>query len=267
MQVDDVLRRFNVTVVGAGEPTLVLAHGFGSDQTAWRHQVAALAGAHRIVLFDHLGCGKADVSVYNPRHYNSFERYAEDIVQIYEALDLRDTVFVGHSASAMIGMLAGFARPERFAGLVFVAASPRYLDDDGYAGGFTQADLDAMYAVMADSYLGWANGFAPLAMANPERPELGLEFARSLAAMRPDIAQSIARVIFESDLRAQLPCLALPTLILQTLHDPVVPMSVADYLAAQIPQSRLAVLRASGHLPHLSAPDDVIAAVRAFVAR
>jgi sigma-B regulation protein RsbQ len=266
MQASDILRKFNVTVVGSGEPTLVFAHGFGSDQTAWRHQVAALEGSHRIVLFDHLGCGKADVSAYNPRHYNSFERYAEDIAQIYEALGLRDTVFVGHSASAMIGILASFARPQGFASMVLLAGSPRYLDDEGYVGGFTQANLDSMYEVMADSYLGWANGFGPLAMANPERPELGRELAGTLSAMRPDIAQSIARVIFESDLRRLLPRVGLPTMILQTKDDLVVPMQVADYLVDHIPDARLVILNARGHLPHLSAPAEVTEAIRAFVA-
>lgn len=262
----ELVRKFNLSVVGQGEPTLVLAHGFGSDQTAWRHQVAALAPRHRIVLFDHLGCGKADVGDYHPRRYNTFGRYAEDLLLIYEALGLTDTVYVGHSASAMIGMLASFARPSGFARMVFVAASPCYRNDGDYVGGFTRADLNALYAVMADDYLGWANGFAPLVMANSERPELGREFARTLGAMRPDVAQSSVRVVFEADLRDQLPRLRLPVLLLQSRDDLFVPMPVAEYLHARIAGSRLSILDAHGHLPHLSAPAQVTAAIREFVA-
>lgn len=262
----DVVRKFNVTVVGQGEPTLVLAHGFGSDQTVWRHQVAALSSRHRIVLFDHLGCGKADVRDYDPRRYNTLERYAEDVLSICEALGLSSTLYVGHSVSAMIGMLASFVKPSNFAGLVFIGASPRYLNDGDYFGGFTQADLNGLYAVMADDYLGWANGFGPLMMSNSERPELGREFARTLGAMRPDIAQSTARVIFESDFRGQLSRIQLPVLVLQSTNDRVVPPYVGHYLAAQIADSRLKILNAEGHVPQLSAPAEVTSAIRDFVA-
>lgn len=262
----DIIQKFNVTVVGQGEPTIVLAHGFGSDQTAWRHQVEAFAGQHRIVLFDHLGCGKADVSDYHPQRYNSLSSYAEDVLQIYAALGLRDTVYVGHSVSAMIGALASLGRPSFCTGLIFVGASPRYLNDGAYIGGFTQADLELLYAVMADDYLSWTNGFAPLAMSNPERPELGREFARSLGAMRADIAQSVARVIFESDVRSQLPAILPPVLVLQSQDDPIVPSQVADYLAVHIPLSRLRILKAQGHLPQISAPAEVTAAIHSFLA-
>lgn len=261
----EVLRRFNVTVMGQGQPTLVFAHGFGSDQTAWRYQVEAFAAQYRIVLFDHLGCGKADVSDYHPRRYNSLARYAEDLLQIYAALNLSDTIYVGHSISAMIGMLASLARPSAFSKFVFVGASPRYLNDEAYIGGFTQADLEQIYALMAEDYLGWTNGFAPLAMGNPERPELGHEFTRTLSTMRADIAQSVARVIFESDVRAQLPALQAPVLVLQAANDPMVPPQAANYLACHLPHNQLHILHAQGHLPHLSAPAQVTAAMHNFL--
>ncbi len=265
MAVNNLFHKFNVTVTGQGEPTLVLAHGFGSDQTAWRYQVSELSAQHRIVLFDHLGCGKADVSDYSPRLYNSFERYAQDIVAIYQALELRDTVYVGHSVSAMLGVLASLQEPARFSKLVFVGASPRYLNAEGYVGGFEQSDLNELYEAMNQNYLGWANGFAPYAMGNTDRPELGLEFARSLSAMRPDIAQSTARMIFESDLRNTLPRIEYPVLILQSQHDPVVPLPVGEYLAAHIRHGSLKLMNSYGHLPHLSAPDEVTSAIREFI--
>jgi sigma-B regulation protein RsbQ len=243
-----------------------MAHGFGSDQTAWRHQVAALAPRHRIVRFDHLGCGGSDARHYSPLRYTTLAPYAEDVLRIYDALALTESVFVGHSAAAMIGILAASARPAAFAGLITVGASPRYLNDGDYVGGFSRADLDALYAAMAADYLAWANGFAPVVMSNRERPDLGREFARTLTALRPDVAQSVARTIFEADLRAQLPQLRAPVLAIQSRDDPFVPQPVAAYLAARIPRCRLQIVDAQGHLPHLSAPESVTEAICSFVA-
>ena len=262
----DILQKFNVNVVGSGDTTLVLAHGFGSEQQAWQHQIAAFQTHYRIVLFDYLGCGKSDISNYNPLRYNSLDRYAEDVLEIYEALDLKDTIYVGHSASAMIGMLASRKAPSRFRNLIFVSGSPRYLNDEGYFGGFEQSDLQTLYSAMAVNYLGWANGFAPVAMGNSQHPELGREFARTLSAMRPDIAQSTARVIFEVDMRAELSSIQHPVLILQSNNDIIVPMSVGEYLARHSPGSHLVVLNAEGHLPHVSSPDQVTQAIQDFIA-
>jgi sigma-B regulation protein RsbQ len=261
-----ILQKFNINIVGQGEPTLVMAHGFGSDQTAWRHQVASFSPDHRVVLFDHLGCGKADVSDYHPRRYSSLERYAEDVLQIYEALELTDTVYIGHSAGAMIGLLASLALPSAFRSLVLVGVTPRLLDDGDYKGGFTQDDLNSLYAVMARDYLGWANGFAPTVMSNGERPELGREFARTLGSMRPNIAQSVARVLFESDIRDRLSRVTQPVLVLQPRQDSMVSTQVAEYVAAQLPRGQLRILDAQGHLPHLSAPSEVTVAIRSFLA-
>lgn len=260
-----VKQKFNIHIVGSGKQTLVMGHGFGSDQTAWRYQIAALSSQYRIVLFDYLGCGQADLSGYSPHRYNSIERYRDDVIDIYEDLGLTDTIFVGHSMSAMVSMLIAIAQPHLIKKLVFVGASPRYLNEPGYIGGFEKSDLDTLYKTMAANYLGWSNGFGPLAIANAERPELGKEFARTLSAMRPDIAQSTARLIFELDLRDQLPRLQQPVLILQSQRDIVVPMSVGDYLATHIPYSQLVILNAEGHLPHLSAPDEVTTAIQQFL--
>lgn len=260
-----VMQKYNIHIVGTGDQPLVMAHGFGSDQTAWRYQVEALSSQYRIVLFDYIGYGKSDISDYSPLRYNRVESYRDDLLEIYDALDLTGTIFIGHSMSAMIGMLAALAQPERFTKLIFVGASPRYLNDDGYIGGFNQSDLNSLYETMAVNYLDWSSGFAPLAIANPDRPELAQEFIQTLSAMRPDIAQSIARVIFESDFRDQLTAVQQPVLILQTQHDIIVPEAVGDYLAARIPRNKLIFLNAEGHLPHLSSPDEVLSAIQQFI--
>jgi sigma-B regulation protein RsbQ len=258
-------QRHNVHLTGEGTQTIVLAHGFGSSQTAWEQIVPMLEPHYRLVLFDYLGCGKTDVSDFNPLRYTSMQCFADDVLRLYEELDLRNTIFIGHSASAMIGALACLTQPERFESLIFVSASPRYLNDGDYHGGFEQADLDALYAAMAENYLNWAHGFAPIMMANAHRPELGRRFAQSLAEMQPDIAQSVMRVIFEADCRAEIHGIPCPVLILQPTHDPAVPTQVGAYLNAHIPQNQLVMLNTHGHLPHISAPHEVTTALQAYL--
>lgn len=259
--------RNNVQVLGSGRDTLVFAHGFGSDQNAWRHQVAAFQDRYRIVLFDHVGCGGSDFNAYSPQRYRSLHAYAEDLLELCAELELTDCTLVGHSLSGMVGLLAAEADPRRFRRLVFVKASPRYLNDGAtdYFGGFEQEDLDKLYAAMSSNFHAWANGFAPLAMRNPERPELAQEFARTLSAMRPDIALAIARISFQCDHREDLPRLKLPTLILQSGDDLAVPTTVGRYMFRRIPHAKLTSIEARGHLPHLSAPRAVNRALDTFL--
>jgi sigma-B regulation protein RsbQ len=256
-----ILQRNNVNVLGNGSETIIFAHGFGSDQTAWRHQVAAFSSDFRIVLFDHVGAGKSDFSAYSPRRYSSLYSYAEDLLDLCAELKLTKSILVGHSVSGMISLLAALVEPECFSQLIFVDASPRYLNDVGYVGGFEQSELDALFESMSTNYYAWASGLAPLVMGNPDKPELAQEFANTLIAIRPDIAQAVARVIFQSDHRAELPRLKVPTVVLQASDDIAVPPEVGQYLTDHIPYSKLMNIDATGHLPHLSAPDVVTNAI------
>lgn len=259
--VTSILERNNVKILGNGDRTIVFAHGFGSAQSAWRHQVAAFAPDFRIVLFDHVGAGESDFTAYSPRRYSSLYSYAEDLLDLCTELKLAQCILVGHSVSGMVSLLAALVEPQLFSQLIFISASPRYLNDENYIGGFEQSDLDALYAAMSSNYYAWASGFAPLAMGNPDKPELAQEFAKTLGDIRPDIAQAVARVIFESDHRQELPRLQVPTLILQASNDIAVPLDVGKYMANKIRQSQLINIDAQGHLPHLSAPDVVTKAI------
>ncbi len=260
-----ILERNNVKVLGTGKQTIIFAHGFGSDQTAWRHQVAAFAPHCRIILVDHVGAGKSDFNAYSPHRYSSLYSYAEDLLDLCAELKLTKCTLVGHSVSGMISLLAALVEPDRFKQLIFIGASPRYLNDRNYIGGFERSDLDALYAAMSSNYYSWASGFAPLIMGNPDRPELSAEFARTLTAIRPDIAQAVAKVIFESDHRQELPRLQVPTLILQPSNDPAVPPEVGRYMADKISHSEFMLIESEGHLPHMSAPDLVTKAISAWI--
>jgi sigma-B regulation protein RsbQ len=262
----DVLARNNVAISGqAGGQPMVFAHGYGCDQNMWRFVVPAFEGAYRTVLFDFVGAGGSDLSAYDSRRYGSLEGYAADVLDVIRALDLRDVIFVGHSVSGMIGVLAAAREPDRFAALALVAPSPRYIDDEGYVGGFTETDIEDLLASLDRNYLGWSSTMAPVIMGNADRPELGAELTASFCRTDPEVAKRFARATFLSDNRADLARVKLPTLVLQCSDDPIAPDSIGDYVHAQIPGSTLVRLRATGHCPNLSAPAETVAAIAAFL--
>jgi sigma-B regulation protein RsbQ len=261
-----VVTRNNVTVAGPeGAPSMLFSHGFGCDQNMWRFVAPAFEGEFRTVLFDHVGAGGSDLAAYSPEKYASLRGYADDVLEICAELELRNVIFVGHSVSAMIGVLAAAQRPDLFARLVLVGPSPRYLNDDDYVGGFSDEDIEGLLASLDSNYLGWSSAMAPVIMGNPERPELGQELTNSFCQTDPEIARQFARVTFLSDNRADLAQVAIPTLILQCSDDVIAPQAVGDYVHQRIANSRLVQLDATGHCPNLSAPDETIAAIKSFV--
>jgi sigma-B regulation protein RsbQ len=244
---------------------MLFAHGFGCDQNMWRHVAPRFETDFKVVLFDHLGAGRSELEAYDRERYSTLQAYAEDVLQICRALDLNEVIFVGHSVSAMIGVLAAAAEPDRFAKLVLVGPSPRYIDDHGYTGGFAEADITEMLESLGSNYLGWSSAMAPAIMGNPDRPELGEELTESFCRTDPAIAQQFARVTFLSDNRADLRRVHVPTLVLQCTNDVIAPVAVGEYVAQEMPDARLVLLDATGHCPNLSAPDETADAIASFV--
>ncbi|MFF9088554.1 alpha/beta fold hydrolase [Streptomyces sp. NPDC014991] len=263
----DIVRRNNVTITGNPQgPTVVLAHGFGCDQNMWRLTVPALIQDYRVILFDYVGSGRSDPAAFFEDRYASLDGYARDVVEICEALDLRDAVFVGHSVSAMIGVLAAAAAPERIGALVMVAPSPRYIDDEGYLGGFSAPDIDELLGSLDLNYLGWSAAMAPMIMGNADRPELGEELKNSFCATDPEMARVFARTTFLSDSRDDLKSVQVPTLVLECMQDVIAPREVGAFVHQAIPGSTLVTLDATGHCPHLSAPEATNEAITSFLA-
>jgi sigma-B regulation protein RsbQ len=262
-----VVERNNIVVSGAvqGQPML-FAHGFGCDQNMWRFVAPAFEDEYRVFLFDHVGAGKSDSSAYDREKYSSLDGYATDVLEICRDLELRDVIFVGHSVSAMIGVLAAAREPSRFDRLVFVGPSPRYLDDDGYIGGFTREDIDGLLESLDSNYLGWSQAMAPVIMGNADRPELGEELTSSFCRADPAIAKHFARVTFLSDNRADLAQIDIPTLVLQCQDDVIAPEEVGAFVQRELPRAELVLLDATGHCPNLSAPDETTTAIKAFLA-
>jgi sigma-B regulation protein RsbQ len=258
----------NVNVSGRGKRPMMFAHGFGCDQSMWRHITPAFEDDYKVVLFDLVGSGKSDLKAYNETKYGSLKGYADDVLEICRELELEDVVFVGHSVSAIIGVLAALAEPKRFGHLVLVGPSPRYIDDptSGYKGGFSRADIDGLLASLEENYLGWSAQMAPVIMANGDRPELGEELTNSFCRTDPRIAKHFARVTFLSDNRSDLGKVNTPSLILQCSNDAIAPTTVGEWCHRTIPESRLVVLEATGHCPHLSAPKETTDAMKAFLA-
>jgi sigma-B regulation protein RsbQ len=261
-----IAARFNVSVVGDGPVTLVLGNGLGTQQATWRHVVRALQGEARIIRFDYQGTPVTDVASYRFDAYHTLHGHADDLVALLGALDVRDTVFVGHSVSAMLGVLAAAAVPERIGRLVLLAGSPRYVNAEGYVGGFTREAVDGVLAAAEDDFEAWVAGFAPAVLGAEGTAEGIEEFAAYLRQMRPDIALQTLRAIFLSDVRHLLGATRQPAHVLQPRDDMAVPEVVGRYLAAHLPQATLTTLRAPGHLPHLTAPEVVIPEIRRALA-
>lgn len=256
---NNILERNNVRVIGEGEQPMLFAHGFGCDQNMWRFVTPAFEKQYKIVLFDYVGSGKSDISAYNREKYSDLNGYANDILDIINALDLRNIIFVGHSVSCMIGLLAAIKNPDRFDRMIFVGPSPRYINEvPSYVGGFEKKDIEELLETMEKNYIGWANFLAPAIMKNAERPELGEELANSFCSTDPIIARQFAEVTFLSDNRRDLPKLKIPSLILQCTDDLIAPLEVGDYLEQQIAGSTLKIMKATGHCPHMSAPAETI---------
>jgi sigma-B regulation protein RsbQ len=263
----DVIGRNNVTVSGRPDgPPMVFAHGFGCDQGMWRHVAPAFADSHRVVLFDHVGAGGSDLAAWDPARYRRLDGYASDVVEIVEALDLPPVVFVGHSVSGMIGVLAAARRPELFDRLILVGPSPRYIDDVGYRGGFSKAEIDELLETMDGNYLGWSRHIAPVIMGVPEQPELGDELTASFCRTDPAIARHFARTTFLSDNRQDLERVSTPALVVQCREDVIAPPEVGRYVHEHLRDSEFALLDATGHCPNLSAPDQLVHAMDRYLA-
>lgn len=262
----EILSRNDVHVSGVeGGPAIVLGPGFGCDQTMWAEVTPAFEQTHRVVLFDHVGSGASDLTAYDPQRHGTLDGYARDLLEILAALELTQVTFVGHSVSAMIGVLAANAQPGRIARLIMIGGSPRYVDDTGYVGGLSRSDVDDLLEALDVNYAEWSRSMAPVAMGTPDRPDLEDELEASFLRGDNDVARRFAHVTFLCDHRADVARVTVPTLILQSADDAIVPRTVAEYLHEQIAGSRLVVMQASGHYPHLSGPDEVARHIREFL--
>jgi sigma-B regulation protein RsbQ len=261
----NVGRRNNVNVAGDGPVTMVFSHGYGCDQHMWRFMQPAYARRYRTVLYDLVGNGKSDLTAYDREKYSTLQGYADDVVEIVEEFATGPCIFVGHSVSSMIGMLANIARPDLFAAQVMVGPSPCYINDGDYVGGFSRGDIEGLLDTLEANYLGWSTAMAPAIMGAPDRPELGVELTNSFCRTDPEIAKQFARVTFLSDNRTDVPRLEAPTLIVQCHEDMIAPRVVGEYMRKMLPNSTLAVIENVGHCPHLSAPRPCIDAIDAFL--
>lgn len=262
----NVLERNNVKVFGRGTQPMLFAHGFGCDQNMWRFVTPAFENDYRIILFDYVGSGKSDLTSYYPEKYGALEGYVRDVLDICETLELSNIIFVGHSVSSMIGVLAANEQPERFDRLILIGPSPRYINDGAYVGGFEPADIEGLLDTMERNYIGWASFLAPTIMKNADRPELSRELEESFCSTDPNIARRFAEATFLADNRSDLPKVRVPSLILQCSDDAIAPIEVGEYIHRHLPESTLRVLQATGHCPHMSHPDETVQAIKEYLA-
>jgi len=245
---------------------MLFAHGFGCDQNMWRFVTPAFEENYKIVLFDYVGSGKSDLQAYSAERYGDLNGYAQDVLDICAALELTNVIYVGHSVSSVIGMLASIQEPERFARLILIGPSPCYINDPpAYVGGFERADIEGLLDVMEKNYIGWASFLAPVVMKNQERPELTQELEESFCSTDPKIARRFAEATFFSDNRSDLPKVTVPSLIMQCSEDAIAPLEVGDYLQRHLRQGTLRVMEATGHCPHMSHPEETIRIIKEYL--
>lgn len=261
----NILTRNSVKTFGKGKTPLMFAHGFGCDQHMWRFVTPSFENDYKIILFDYVGSGKSELPAYNAERYSNLNGYAMDILEICEALGLEDVIFVGHSVSSMIGILAAIKRPEYFSDLILIGPSPRYINDKDYVGGFEKKDLEELLDTMEKNYIGWANFLAPAIMQNPAQPEFTAELTESFCSTDPKIARNFAMATFFSDNRRDLLNLKKPSLIMQCSDDIIAPAEVGNYLHAHLANSTLRLLKATGHCPHISHPEETIQVMKDYL--
>ncbi|MYL23199.1 alpha/beta fold hydrolase [Halomonas alkaliantarctica] len=261
-----IRRRNNVTVRGQGERTLMLAHGFGCDQKMWRFLIPRLERHYTLVLFDYVGSGNSDTSAFDVERYARLEGYAQDILDICEALSLKDVTLIGHSVSSIIGLIACETAPERFSRLVMIAPSPSFQNHPpDYYGGFEQEDLQDLLDLMDMNYIDWANYLAPLVMDKQNGDTLVNELSDSFCSIDPVAAKTFAQATFTADYRHILPDTPCPTLIVQSKHDALAPQHIGHYMHDVMPHSTLLMIDTVGHCPHMSHPRQVLDAVLDFL--
>lgn len=265
MNQEEIQQRNHVRVFGKGKKTIMFAHGFGCDQQVWHRITPAFEKDYQVVLFDYVGSGYSDKHAYQLDRYKTPAGYASDVLEICDAFDLRDVIFVGHSISGVIGLLASIERPELFDKLCLIGSSPRYINEPGYAGGFEEDDIDDLIEMMERNYKEWAQYLAPIASKNTDRPALTEEFEAYLMANDRQIVKHFCEMTFKIDVRDQLEKVETPSLLLQSQDDTIVPYEISRYMHEKMKNSKLVLMQATGHNPHLSAPEEVIQYIKEFI--
>ena len=260
-----ILIRNNVKIIGEGTQVIVFAHGFGCAQSSWKFMTDAFLEDYRVILFDYVGSGESDITQYDYFKYSTLDGYASDVVEIIEALDLKDVIFVGHSVSSMIGMIAALQKPKAFKKLVFIGPSPKYLNDRDYIGGFEADDIETIFNQIEQDYTGWAKGISPVVMDKADKPELSSFLQECFEETEPAIALAFAMATFKTDCRDKLKDLTIPSLTLQSSSDIMAPLSAGEFIHKNTPENFLVVMKATGHFPHISEPEETIREIKEFI--
>lgn len=261
-----VLERNNVVITGNGSEAIIFAHGYGCDQNMWRYVYPSFKDNYKVILFDHVGAGHSDLNSFSTNKYSNLDGYADDIVEILSELNLENVIFVGHSVSALIGIIASLKSPNLFSKLILVGPSPSYINDGDYIGGFTNEQIDELLDSLDNNHLGWSQQMAPVIMGNQNKQKHKEELTNSFCSTDPEIAKHFARTTFLTDKRDILPQVNKPTLILQCSEDVIAPTEVGEYVHEKIKGSKLVFMNATGHCPNLSAPEETVKEINKFLA-
>jgi sigma-B regulation protein RsbQ len=252
----------NPHVSGRGPDVLVLVHGFGSDQSVWNTYLPWLSRHYRVITYDLPFAGGADPTFFKLSRHGGIEGHVQDLFDILRSFSVERCSFIGHSLGGLIGLFAAIDRPEMFERLILLGASARYIDGPDYKGGFNPEMLESMFETVAQNFRGWAESYAPAAVGKPIEDPVSQTFLDSLMRTRPDIAIAMARPIFLGDYREHVKQCTVPVVLLQSKEDHAVPIEAARALQQCLQRCTLEIINTTGHMPHLSAPYVVAAALR-----
>lgn len=262
----NILVRNNVKVFGKAKQPIMFAHGFGCNQSIWRKVTPAFENDYQVIVFDYVGSGKSDILAYKPDRYKNLNGYVQDIIEICHELNLNEIIFVGHSVSAVVGILVSLKQKGLFSKMILLGPNACYFNyPPDYKGGYEQSDINGLLDLMSKNYASWASYVAPAAMKNPDRPELATELENSFHLTDREILHQFAKATFFADLRADLPKVEVPSLILQTADDTFVPIEAANYLNQHLPASKMKLMEATGHFPHLSSPEETTRLIKEYL--
>jgi len=262
----NIIKRNNINISGKGKKPIIFAPGFGCDQTVWKDVLPAFEEDYQVILFDYVGFGGSDISAFNSVKYGKLSGYVQDVLDVCAVLDLKEAIFVGHSVSSMIGLLASNAEQSYFSHLIMIGPSPCYLNDPpDYYGGFEKEDLENLIDMMEKNYIGWANVFSSTLINNAERTDAAKELEDRFCSTDPLIATTFAKACFFTDSRQDITKAKVPSLILQCTEDIIAPKGVGEYLKRNMPNSEITYMNTSSHCPHISDPDETILSIKNYL--
>lgn len=246
-------RKIHSLSFGVGTHTFLAHGGWVGDLELWLQPFETLSQAWRTVTYDHRGTG---ITTSVPNDINR-EGIIADLFAVMDRLGIDRCVLAGESTGALVALLAYFAHPERFEGLVLVDGFPTADADDD------SGVRDFIASVRLD-YAASFKEFVDACVPEPDADHIRRWARRIGARAESEQAARLIECFLGADVRDRLVEVHVPTLIIHGSHDQIVPLAASQAMAGAIPHSQLVVIDGAGHVPTMTHPDRVAEAINSF---